>query len=456
LTQHYNPDSRQPFPFILIFTLVLVFASVAISQPALATDNTEQPVIHDNNMTVQVVFEGLKFPTSMAFLGPDDILILEKNEGTVNRIVNGVLLPEPLLDVNVSTESERGMLGIAVAEGHLSNTAKYVFLYFTEAESTDAADALEGKTPLGNRVYRYELVDGKLINPKLILDLPSKERKYHNGGDIEIGPDNNLYIAVGSVASDKIDNNSPAFDNSKILNVKDGPDADGRGGILRVTQDGKSVTEEGIIGDEYPLNLYYAYGIRNSFGIDFDPVTGYLWDTENGPGNGDEINLVEPGFNSGWKVIPGGVSSKQEVDIEEDLVNFNGRGKYSNPEFTWDYTVAPTEITFLNSDKYGKQYENDIFLGDYNNGYIYHFDLDEKRTGLTVDKIEAKSLKELRDAGIVFGEGFSGFPTKGQGADVIFNQGFGGITDLEVGPDGYLYIVSIGKGTIYRIVPSQE
>jgi glucose/arabinose dehydrogenase len=436
--------------------LISVIVSVAISQTALATQNIELPFIHDDKMTVQVVLGGLKFPTSIAFLGPDDILVLEKNEGTIKRIVNGAMLPEPVLDVNVSTELERGMLGIAVGEDSLANTSKYVFLYFTEAESTDAEDALEGKTPLGNRVYRYELVDGKLINPKLLIDLPSKERKYHNGGDIEIGPDNNLYVAVGSVAGDKIDNNSPTFDNSKILNVKDGPDADGRGGILRITQDGQLVDGEGILGDEHPLDMYYAYGIRNSFGLAFDPVTGKLWDTENGPAHGDEINLVEPGFNSGWKIIPGGLSSNQEVDIEEDLVDFNGRGKYSDPEFTWDYTVAPTDITFLNSDKYGTLYENDIFLGDYNNGYIYHFDLNPNRTGLSLDTIEAKSLEELHDAGIVFGEGFSGFNTKGQGADVIFNRGFGGITDLEVGPDGYLYVVSIGKGSIYKIVPLQR
>ena len=215
------------------------------------------------------------------------------------------------------------------------------------------------------------------------------------------------------------------------------------------------MTRDGILGDNYPLNLYYAYGIRNSFGIGFDPVSGKLWDTENGPAHSDEINFVEPGFNSGWKVIPGGEASKLRTGDIEDLVDFDGRGKYSDPEFVWDYTVAPTEITFLNSDKYGTRYENDMFVGDYNNGYIYHFDLNEERTGLSVDHIEANSLEELRDLGVIFGEGFIGFNTKGQGADTIFNQGFGGITDIEVGPDGYLYVVSIGKGAIYRIVPSQ-
>ena len=76
-----------------------------------------------------------------------------------------------------------------------------------------------------------------------------------------------------------------------------------------MTQDGEPVVDstigEYILDNSYPLNLYYAYGIRNSFGIDFDPVTSYLWDTENGPGYGDEINLVEPGFNSGWDQVMG-------------------------------------------------------------------------------------------------------------------------------------------------------
>ena len=79
----------------------------------------------------------------------------------------------------------------------------------------------------------------------------------------------------------------------------------GRAGILRVTQDGRPVGH-GILGPDDPLNKYYAYGIRNSFGIDFDPLTGNLWDTENGPDYGDEINLVRPGFNSGWKVVQRG------------------------------------------------------------------------------------------------------------------------------------------------------
>ena len=83
-----------------------------------------------------------------------------------------------------------------------------------------------------------------------------------------------------------------------------------------------------------PLRIYYAYGIRNSFGIDFDPVSGNLWDTENGPGNGDEINLVLPGFNSGWQQVQG-LASMEDSFSESELQNFEGKGHYSDPELVW-------------------------------------------------------------------------------------------------------------------------
>ena len=77
----------------------------------------------------------------------------------------------------------------------------------------------------------------------------------------------------------------------------------------------------GLLGETHPLNMYYAYGIRNGFGMDFDPVTGNLWDTENGPRYGDEINLVEPEFDSGWMQINGLASDDPEFD-PADLEDF--------------------------------------------------------------------------------------------------------------------------------------
>ena len=110
----------------------------------------------------------------------------------------------------------------------------------------------------------------------------------HDGGKIVIGPDHNVYTAIGDVGGH----------NGQAQNNKDGARLDATSGILRVTEAGQPVSPV-LLGDEDPTKVYYAYGIRNSFGIDFDPLTGNLWDTENGANDNDEINLVTPGFNSG-------------------------------------------------------------------------------------------------------------------------------------------------------------
>jgi aldose sugar dehydrogenase len=412
--------------------------------------NTEGPTIDDPNLVVQQVYQGLKSPTAMAFIASNDILVLEKDEGTVQRIVNGKILQEPLLQVVVDSKDERGMLGIAIAtkdaatniETEARKSPINVFLFFTEAKV--------GDFPMGNRVYKYELVDDntKLANPKLLLNLPALPDDSHVGGVVAIGPDNNIYTAVGDQRPTAFNRLDYPQSHTKAQNYVNGIEPDGRSGILRITQDGEIVGGKGILGDSQPLNKYYAYGIKNSFGLDFDPITDNLWDTENGPSFGDEINLVEAGFNSGWANIQGywtlddEWNKGEEVTIplnaeDYNLVDFGGKGQYSSPEFTWD--VAPTALKFLNSDKLGKEYENDMFVGDIKNGNLYHFELDKQRTGLLLDgplADKVASNEEINQA--------------------IFAQGFGGITDIEVGPDGYLYILTFGEedGTIYKIVPT--
>jgi glucose/arabinose dehydrogenase len=255
----------------------------------------------------------------------------------------------------------------------------------------------------------------------------------HHGGEILIGPDDNIYLVIGEVgATGKI--------NSKAINDKDGLDPDGRAGILRVTQDGQIVNSKGILGDEYPLEMYYAYGIRNSFGMDFDPVTGNLWDTENGPESGDEINLVEPGFNSGWEVVQGIMRNYQDISL---LENFGGKGKYSDPELAWEKNVGPTALKFLDSEAYGSEYQDDMFVGDVNEGKLYHFDLNQIRTQLILDGQVEDNVVDTPDE----------IPEK-----MVFGEGFGTITDIQLGPDGYIYALTHDEsdGAIYRIVPASS
>ena len=386
--------------------------------------------LSDTNLKIEEVVGGLEAPTTMSFLGPDDFLILEKDKGTVLRVINGNVLDKPLLDIEVANSVERGMCGIAVSK---NGPHVYVFLYFTEIIGKDGEDR-NGKLPEGNRLYRYELIDNQLVNPVLILDLPAEPGPRHNGGAIEIGPDKNIYIPIGDV-----DGSFKSFYTAtKTQNSEAGIDADGRSGILRVTQDGKPV-RQGILGDTMPLRLYYAYGIRNSFGLAFDPITGMLWDTENGPQEGDEINLVYPGFNSGWHKVYGFSSSPRNFDIHE-MVTFDDRGKYSEPKLALGSSTGLTSIIFLDSNKLGTEYRNDIFVGAVHSSRIYHFDLNSERNDLVIpETVVDKFIKNS--------------PTYVDG-NIVFADDFGGITDLTVGPDGYMYVVSIGQGKVFRIMPT--
>jgi glucose/arabinose dehydrogenase len=392
-----------------------------------------------NKFKIETVVKGLKSPTDMLFLDsskPNDIIVLEKNKGTVQRFLNGKLQDSPLIDVNVSSENERGLLGV-IALGS-KNASKNIYLYYTEANATSDNCPIPDNCPpdmepKGNRLYKYELLQDRtqLSNPKLLLEIPAVPGPAHNGGKMIVGPDNSIFLVVGDIMGHT----------TKAQNYEEGGEPDKTGGVLRIGKDGQPL-QNGYLGNEYPLNLYYAYGIRNSFGIDFDPVAGNLWDSENGPDFGDEINLVSVGFNSGWKDVQGIWEHKKGKPLNvksnpDELAEFDGKGRYSEPEFTFFNTVGVTAVKFFNSDKFGLEYRNDLLVSDIKNGNIYHFDLSRDRKSLLLDgplsdKI-ANTPEEL-DA-------------------VKFAEGFSGITDLEVGPDGYLYVLAYGKGTIYRIVP---
>ncbi len=421
----YNRYRTNPASFIvvLIACIALVAAtSLTLSPFILAQNASAQPfIIKDPNLKAESVVSGLSLPTSMAFLDNNNILVLEK-DGNVRLVSNGQLQSQPVLHVSVDATSERGLLGIAVmnnSPGSITNKA--VFLYFTESQGVG----------LRNGVYSYQWNGQSLINPKLILDLPALPGPNYNAGKLAIGPDNYLYAIIGELRH-----------NGKLQNIKDGPDPDDTGVIFRVNPaDGSPAKNNPFLNDpNVAMHRYYAYGIRNSFGIAVDPITGNLWETENGEDTYDEINLIKPGFNGGWKLIMGPISRNTNV-TDTDLVNFHG-SHYADPVFSWLKTVAVTAIEFMKSPKLGANYQNNMFVGDYKNGNLYLFKLNASRTGLQLDNSQqAVGLSDLVA------------DNKNEVNAVKFGTGFGGITDIKTGPDGYLYILSINDGIIYRISP---
>ena len=210
---------------ILLSTITSSYVQVSYGAYAKAPLSPTGPTVNDDTLTVEKIADGLDFPTSMAFLGPNDILVTEKTTGKVMRVTNGFVLPQPVLDVPVANAIERGLLGIAVSKQPDGKT--YVFLSYTESgDGVDGSDVDALVDPLGNRLYRYEFVDGKLINPVLLLDLtaiPINGRGEHNGGKIRIGPDNNVYYLIGEVGGHR----------TQAQNIIDGPAPNGLGGVLR-------------------------------------------------------------------------------------------------------------------------------------------------------------------------------------------------------------------------------
>ncbi|WP_159357509.1 PQQ-dependent sugar dehydrogenase [Candidatus Nitrosocosmicus agrestis] len=400
------------------------------------------PNVNDPSLKIDRVADGLQSPTSMAFLTNNSLLIAQK-EGTLSMLdLNNPTNIEPILELsNVNSKNERGLLGITIDNNKSGESS--IFLYVTETrtqldqETQDTAS----NDDLRNRVYKYEWdeVEQRLSNPKIILDLPAGPGTNHQGGKIKIGPDNQLYVVIGELQRE-----------GQLQNFREGPEPDDSGVIFRVNPvDGSPSNNNPFIeanngdkgGNNNLLAKYYAYGIRNSFGFDFDPITGKLWDTENGENLYDEINIVESGFNSGWKLIMGPFS-KSEAITENDLVNFQG-SHYSDPLLSWEQSRGITDLEFFKSDNLGQKYANNIFVGDITRGNLFFLQVNENRNGLQFDNEPNIANDHIASS-------------EEEISSITLGTGFKGITDVETGPDGNLYILTYsradgGQGALYRI-----
>ena len=380
--------------------LILLLIFLGISSSFVFSDAFagifDEPTLNVEDLVVEKYVSDLCcMITTMTFVG-DDILFLQKNDGMVRLIRDGILQDKPVLDVNVDSVGEKGMLGI-------TSVNSSVYLFFTEAEK-------EGGESIGNKIYKYEWDGEILLNPILLKDLPSNIS--HNGGAMTVGLDNQVYAVVGDTLRYSLLQNKPIeWLKEEDINFKD----------------------NGIILQLETEKPYFAMGIRNSFGLAIDPVTGNLWATENGDDDFDEINLIPEKFNSGWIVIMGPAT-------EEELENLPGYEDYvyDDPKFTWEEVVAPTGLDFAKFQE-TDVYNNALFVGDCNTGNLYKFELNENRDGFEF------TSSFLQDNIINHGETMD---------EIIIGTGFGCITDIERGPDGFLYVVSLSEGAIFRILPT--
>jgi glucose/arabinose dehydrogenase len=374
--------------FITALVFVLLIPLTVFAEPSL---NVQDLVVEKyvSNLCCMI--------TTMTFV-ENDILILQKSDGAVRLIRDGILQDKSVLDVSVNSIGEKGMLGI-------TSLGSSVYLYYTEASE-------DGGKSMGNKIYKYEWAGDSLINPILLKELPSNVS--HNGGAMTVGLDDQVYAVIGDTLRYGLLQNKP-------LEWLEGDDIDFK--------------DNGVILQLETEKPYFAMGIRNSFGLAIDPVTGNLWATENGDDNSDEINLISEKFNSGWIVVMGPATESELANIPgyEDYV-------YDDPKFTWETVVAPTGLEFAQFHEIDK-YDNSLFVGDCNTGNIYKFELNEYRDGFEF------TSSFLQDNVINKNESMD---------EIIIGTGFGCVTDIERGPDGFLYIVSLSEGAVFRILPAVD
>ncbi|MDN5846123.1 MAG: PQQ-dependent sugar dehydrogenase [Candidatus Nitrosocosmicus sp.] len=490
------------FVIFVITLIVITFAVVKYFDYSLFIESYINPLQNQkqieinskykDSIDVDLYVEGLSFPTSMTFVDKNTILVSEKDQGNVRLISNGILQKDPIYTIkNISNEKEQGLLGITSAskyESKKETQADYldfsssshpistmdaptslrepiihdsnhvIYLYFTEKiyKSRDNysidVQQKELNHTIRNKVYEYTWDGiGPFSNPRLIMDMPAEPGPYHNGGKIRMDKSGNLYAVIGDLtATNNTLQNYPQGKNQSI-SIPNNSSV-----IIRVNP-----SIESLIPSHNPLysynsnntklnfaKYYYAYGIRNSFGMDIDPLTGKLWNTENGEDSYDEINLVQPGFNSGWSKIMGPIQRNNNTSVS-DLVVLNG-SHYSDPEFSWRVPIGVTDIEFLDSSLLGDDLENNIFIGDINNGNLYFLKIDSNRSGININNsvLERGNEKGLQDLVV---------DNKDELEKVIFAKGFDGrITDIETGLDGNLYILTYFDGKIYRITRAEK
>ena len=344
-------------------------------------------------LAVEKLTEGFAFAVKMAFLPDGRLLVTEKATGRV-RLVNAdfSLQPEPVVDVAVNYLKERGLMGIAAHPAVSQNG--YVYIYYIASGTDQDSDQPDDIDDI--RIARFQLNDPR-ATLKTLISLTARPGPYHNGGCIGFGPDGKLYVSQGEL-------NRNVNLNSQLKRTT-------RGKLLRYNDDG-SIPADNPLGAEQPA---YLLGLRNAFGFAFDPANPQrVFVSDNGPNGHDRLSAARPGENLGWPLIWG----YADAWYERPLAWFLGR-RYRAPLWeSFEQRPVPTAVHVLADNRYGAGMAGRVLMSTFNAGRILQFEL----------------APDSRNAAVAMGTLLEGYPT---------------IVDLQAGPDGNLYVLTIQA--LYRI-----
>lgn len=373
--------------FIFIYTC-LCFVLFFVSPLARAQDGILLDEISGTRYRVEQ-YAIANFPVGMVFAPDGRLFYNEKTSGNVRVIgTDGRLQAQPVINLPTDALQERGMLGIALDPTY----AQTGYIWVGHTAMGTARDFPS------NRLVRFREVNGRGSNPEVMFSVPiTTGQLLHNGGNVHFDAQGRLYFSLGD------------FGEARYAQDINAP----QGKIHRfvVTADGLHPAPNNPFGE---TSSVYALGFRNPFDFAFDPLTGNLFTTENGPDCDDEINLVLAGFNYGW--------GENYTCTGKGLLS--GLQLYSPPLLTYTPTIAPTGILVYDGMAFPEWY-GDLFFCDWNFGDLHRVVLDENRT-----RVIAEYILDL------------------DGATCRL--------DLVQGPEGGIYFgtISEGNGAIYRLLPT--
>ena len=267
----------------MIFAMLSSFAVFALAcghpPPGRGAGEIETSQLTQSSFKVETVIPNLQVVWSIVW-APDGRMIFTERSGRVRVYENGKLRPEPLFTVpDVEPKGESGLMSVVLHPQFAANH----FLYLSYAYDRGGQVV---------RVVRYRETPNGLTDRKVIIEnIPAAQ--FHAGCRLRFGPDGKLYITTGDATQREL---GQQFDSLA-------------GKILRLNDDGTVPSDNPFVGKAQARPEIWSYGHRNPQGIDWQPGTDLLWETEHGPsgfdgpGGGDEVNIVERGKNYGWPVI---------------------------------------------------------------------------------------------------------------------------------------------------------
>jgi glucose/arabinose dehydrogenase len=367
------------------------------------------PIILDTGIQHQIrliVTKGLNQPWSMAFL-PDGGILITERPGRLRIVRNGVLDPNPVAGLpQIQAQGLAGLMDLALHPRFSENQ----WIYFTYHKPAGAA-AVPGNNG-GIITLARGRWDGNSPNPALtdVRDLFSAAQN-GNASRIIFGRDGMVYMTVG------------VGDPPAAAAAQDPSSLSGK--VLRLRDDGTVPPDNPFVGRAGYRPEIYTLGHRNALGLAVQPDTGAIWECEDGPNGGDEINILQPGKNYGWPVVSFG-----RFYLGPRVSDNPWREGMELPVVFWVPAIAISGMTFYTGDKF-PNWKNNVFVGGMRqgevprSGHLERIDFNEKWEELHREGI----LRELQNR----------------------------IRDVRQGPDGFLYLLTAeNNGALMRMEPYTE